>query len=109
MSMATSGTDNELTEVRVREVIGASGGLSPENGPVLAARVQDEALKGEVVVDFSETGTLSSGFTNAFVLELRRFRPLDEWKRLLRFEGLDSLGRLVLSRSLRAVREMQDQ
>lgn len=107
--MTTSGTDNRLAKVRVLEIIGADGGLSPENGSVLAARVQGEALKGGVVVDFSGSGTLSSGFTNLFFLELRRFRPLDEWKRLLRFEGLDSLGRLVLSRSQRAVRELQDQ
>ena len=104
--MQTSGVKPTTTPVVVREVVGKSGALAPENGGVLAAFVADAANNGHVTVDFSGCGALSSGFTNAFVLALQKSRPLEEWKQLLEFEGLDSVGHLVLARSLKAVRNL---
>jgi hypothetical protein len=92
--------------VRVRDWVDDLGALEPGSATRLAQHVIDRSVgNAAVVVDFQGVGTITSGFANAFFLELAETRPLDEWRRIVQFTGLAPRQAQILAKSLQAARD----
>ena len=95
-------TKPDLITIRVRDWVGQLGALEPDQGAQLARHLVERSTRA--VLDFAGAGPVSSGFANAFFVELAAARPLHEWRKDLEFVGLDSRQAEVMARSLKAAR-----
>jgi hypothetical protein len=76
--------------------------------PAAASRLADHLIKEKgthIVLDFSEVRAISSAFANALFMGLAQAMPLDAWREILSFDGLDARKAEVLAKSRVAVLE----
>lgn len=97
--------------IAVGPLLGEMGTLDPGRASELAEQMKQASKNGHLVVlDFGSTGVISSAFANALFLDLNQIRPLESWRSIVSFRGLNQDQARVLRKSLGAAgRRVQEQ
>jgi hypothetical protein len=98
---------DSVDRILVRDWVGRLGALEREDALRLAQHlIRARATARTIVLDFTETGTVSSGFANELFVTLGQISPLDEWRNVIQFAGVTGTQVKVLAKSLSAAKKV---